>query len=292
VLRADPGGAARRTARSVEQRRIAVVPDRESTASLFGWCLPAARATAAFERVDAFARARRAGGDARTLDQLRADTFLDLLEGVGIGESAVHRRGVVEISVPWSTLARGLDHTSADGCDEAATLAGFGPVEAPVACDVVNAMVGRRDVAWRFRVNDSAGDLLATGSVATPRTTAGMAALARLIERTAVDTGGHTTPPVEADNRRRTAGPALTRWIRSRDGTCRAPGCRVPASVCDIDHTIDHAAGGLTAHDNLALLCRHHHRLKHQAGWQVAQPTPGQLTWTSPHGPRFTRRRD
>jgi hypothetical protein len=87
-------------------------------------------------------------------------------------------------------------------------------------------------------------------------------------------------------------GPALARWIRARDGTCRAPGCRVPASACDIDHTIDHASGGTTTHDNLALLCRHHHRLKHDGGWHVTQPEPGVLAWQSPHGTRFTRQRD
>ena len=280
VLRADPNGAARRTERSIEQRKLTMMPDRESTAGLIGTCLPAARAAAAFERVDAFARARHNGGDARTLDQLRADTFLDLLEGVDIGTSPVHRRGIVELSVPWSVLARGIGPTAPEPAggpnpvqanaqrgDEPATLAGFGPVEAPVARDIVAAMLGRHDVAWRFRVNGDAGELLAVGSL-------------RRVAR----------PPRETDPGRRSPGPALARWVRARDRACRAPGCRVPASVCDIDHTIDHAHGGKTTHDNLALLCRHHHRLKHEAGWQVTQPTPGVLTWTSRHGPSFTRR--
>jgi len=62
--------------------------------------------------------------------------------------------------------------------------------------------------------------------------------------------------------------------------------------VCDIDHTIDHAIGGPTSHHNLALLCRHHHRLKHEAGWHLTQPDPGTLIWTSPHGDTFTRTPD
>ncbi|HEU0240730.1 MAG TPA: HNH endonuclease, partial [Micromonosporaceae bacterium] len=107
VLRADPHGAAERTARTVAQRRVELVGDRESTAGLYALCLPAARAVAAFERVDAIARARHSAADGRTLDQLRADTLLDLLEGVGVGVSAVHRRGVVELTIPWSTLAGG-----------------------------------------------------------------------------------------------------------------------------------------------------------------------------------------
>ncbi len=35
---------------------------------------------------------------------------------------------------------------------------------------------------------------------------------------------------------------------------------------------------------NLGPLCRHHHRLKHEAGWKLEQPTPGTFTWTSPLG--------
>jgi hypothetical protein len=310
VLRADPDGAARRTARSVEQRRVAMVPDRESTASLFGSCLPAARATAAFERIDAFARARRAGGDTRTLEQLRADTFLDLLEGVDVGASPVHRRGVVELSVPWSVLARGIDPaapepvggsdriafdnaagvpTHSTDSDEPATLAGFGPAEAPTARANVNVMLGRRDIAWRFRVDGTAGELRALGVLPRPRHHQDLAGLLEHIRDAALATCG---APAEADPQRRTPGPALSRWIRARDRMCRAPGCRAPASACDIDHTVDYRSGGLTKHDNLALVCRHHHRLKHEAGWRVEQPTPGTLTWMSPHGHRFTRSRE
>jgi hypothetical protein len=36
------------------------------------------------------------------------------------------------------------------------------------------------------------------------------------------------------------------------------------------------------------VLCRHHHRLKHEAGWRVTQPTPGTLRWRSPHGDVYT----
>jgi hypothetical protein len=68
------------------------------------------------------------------------------------------------------------------------------------------------------------------------------------------------------------------------DATCRAPGCTAPARSCDIDHTTDHTDGGPTRHDNLGLLCRHHHRLKHEGGFQLHQPEPGHFPWTSPGG--------
>jgi hypothetical protein len=88
---------------------------------------------------------------------------------------------------------------------------------------------------------------------------------------------------------RRFPGNRLARWIVTRDRMCRAPGCRVPARAADIDHTIDHASNGPTSHDNLAVTCRHHHRLKHEGGWQVTQPTPGTLIWTSPGGRNYRR---
>jgi hypothetical protein len=70
----------------------------------------------------------------------------------------------------------------------------------------------------------------------------------------------------------------------ARDVTCRAPGCTAPARTADIDHTVDHADGGKTSHDNLGLQCRHHHRLKHEGGFRVEQPEPGTFVWISPTG--------
>jgi hypothetical protein len=37
----------------------------------------------------------------------------------------------------------------------------------------------------------------------------------------------------------------------------------------DQDHRVGHAAGGPTTAANLAVLCRHDHRLKHDAGWTL-----------------------
>ena len=103
VLKADPEGAADRTAKKLTERYLGMTPDDDGTASLYGVLLPAARASAAFERVDAFARGIKLTGDTRTLEQLRADTFLDLFEGVGIGANPLQRAGVIELVVPWDT---------------------------------------------------------------------------------------------------------------------------------------------------------------------------------------------
>jgi hypothetical protein len=80
---------------------------------------------------------------------------------------------------------------------------------------------------------------------------------------------------------------ALARHVRLRDGTCRFPGCAVPASECDLDHLVPFPAGP-TAASNLHALCRRHHGLKHEGGWQVT-PVQGQgLRWTSPQGAMAT----
>jgi hypothetical protein len=76
----------------------------------------------------------------------------------------------------------------------------------------------------------------------------------------------------------------LRRVLRLRDGTCRFPGCSRPAARSDIDHTDAWEAGGPTDLDNLAHLCRLHHRLKHQTLWAVRQEPGGVLVWTSPAG--------
>jgi hypothetical protein len=35
---------------------------------------------------------------------------------------------------------------------------------------------------------------------------------------------------------------------------------------------------------NLALLTRHHHRIKTFGGWQLTCESPGRYVWRSPHG--------
>lgn len=76
----------------------------------------------------------------------------------------------------------------------------------------------------------------------------------------------------------------MRRLLGARDQHCRFFGCRVSVYRCDVDHTVDAALGGSTATDNLALLCRGHHTLKHQTGWEVEQLGGGLMRWTSPTG--------
>jgi len=76
----------------------------------------------------------------------------------------------------------------------------------------------------------------------------------------------------------------LKLWLRIRDETCRFPGCGRSAVHSDIDHTVDWQHDGATRHDNLAHLCRAHHRLKHNTAWRVNHAGGGALEWRAPSG--------
>ena len=79
---------------------------------------------------------------------------------------------------------------------------------------------------------------------------------------------------------------ALRRSVEARSPTCVFPGCRIPATECDLDHTVDHARGGPTTEKNLEPLCRHDHTVKHKGRWKLER-TPQGYTWTSRLGHKY-----
>ncbi len=103
------------------------------------------------------------------------------------------------------------------------------------------------------------------------------------------------------DTRRYRPPPGMDDYVRSRDLTCTAPGCRIPATRCDLDHVIaydhthpgHHGGPGRTHPNNLRPCCRRHHRLKTHTSWQchtTHDPHDGatpSIVWTSPSGHRW-----
>ncbi len=70
-----------------------------------------------------------------------------------------------------------------------------------------------------------------------------------------------------------------------RDHTCVFPWCTRPARTADIDHVVPWdtgPGGGATATDNLAPLCRRHHRLKTHATWRYTVLTPAPTCGPAP----------
>ncbi len=73
-----------------------------------------------------------------------------------------------------------------------------------------------------------------------------------------------------------------------RDHTCVFPWCTRPARATDRDHIIPWPRGSTTT-DNIAPLCRRHHRLKTHTTWTYTALDPGTYLWSSPHGYQFLR---
>jgi hypothetical protein len=139
--------------------------------------------------------------------------------------------------------------TLTDLADNPGELAGFGPVIADVARKIAN------DSGNKLRVivcDDTTGE---PTHVVTP-----------------------TRQPTAQQRRR----------VLVRNTTCVFPGCRMPARQCDIDHTVSVADGGETCDCNLAPLCRHDHRIKHQHGWTYRKLPDGTPQWTTQLGHTYT----
>jgi len=82
--------------------------------------------------------------------------------------------------------------------------------------------------------------------------------------------------------------------VHLRDRTCVFPWCQRPARRCDLDHVIPYdpdGPPGQTCTDNLACLCRLHHRMKTHGGWSYAMIQPGAFLWRSPLGYTYLRDR-
>jgi hypothetical protein len=166
------------------------------------------------------------------------------------------RRGVVELLVPLTTLLRLTDLPG--------ELQGFGPVVADIARQVAEQST---DAQWRFSVYNRLGELVQHGIT--------------------------TARPIRdqpAGGRRPTA--EVAAFVRARNRTCVAPGCRRPSRGCDLDHTVDWVRGGETATGNLGPQCRLHHRFKHTSGADVVQSAPGYFGWTTPRGLQYVTRPD
>ncbi len=81
----------------------------------------------------------------------------------------------------------------------------------------------------------------------------------------------------------RTVPPAMRRALQQRDKSCRFPGCSCSRFV-DAHHIHHWADGGETNMNNLLLLCRTHHRLVHEGGFQLIKLTGGGFQFINPQG--------
>lgn len=139
-MQVAPNAARRRYENGLSGRRVESFPNDDGTVDLVGRQLPVDRVAAIVRRVNDLAR-RLKGNDARTLDQIRSDVLMDLLEGRDHGTRG--GQAGVEIRVDLATLL-GLD-------EEPGEIPGWGPVIADVARRLVDDQPGAR---WCVVVTD------------------------------------------------------------------------------------------------------------------------------------------
>jgi hypothetical protein len=136
-VQADPDDAHSRYREAVDGRRVVVEPSVDGTAHLYGLDLPPERAEAAMRRIADLAQGLKTRDEVRTLDQIRADIFLDLLDGKHYAQGS--RRGTVDIHVDLTTLTR--------LAEDPGELAGYGPVIADIARQVAE---NQPQAEWRW----------------------------------------------------------------------------------------------------------------------------------------------
>ncbi|NEE01818.1 HNH endonuclease signature motif containing protein [Phytoactinopolyspora halotolerans] len=203
------------------------------------------------------------------------------------------RGGILELHVTISMLARlaTLIHTTTDGqaADEPAhaqipvqECARWAAVITDLARQHTTATAGETTTATAgetttgTQTGSSNGSDTETGSGTGTETSSGNGS----------EMGSGAGPGV----RRRRAGAGLRRHIQIRDRCCTHPTCRMPAVRADQDHEHEFCLGGLTVAGNLACLCRHDHRLRHDGGWKAHRPDTGTTIWHSPLGHRYVNR--
>lgn len=248
AARLRAGGFEDRHASARAFRRVTITELDDGMSELIH-VMPSVYAAAVFDRLTRQAKAVSAAGDPRSRDELRSDIALDLLL---TGEPDCGEVG-----------GDAAPHSAAHG------------IRAEVSIVIpALALLGR---------DDAPATLAGRGPIDLD-TACGLAANAPEMIR--VLTHPVSGAVVSSDSYRPTA--SLRRYLEARDRYCRFPSCHRDARYCDLDHTLAWEHGGTTVPENLALLCRGHHTLKHHGHWRVKQVTPGVLEWISPLGRTVT----
>ncbi|GAA2173069.1 HNH endonuclease signature motif containing protein [Arthrobacter parietis] len=282
-----PESIIERKARGVKDRRVAVEPEQDGMAWLSAY-LPAEQAQGIFNRVDAAARSLQGPEEARTLSQLRADVFADVLTHTCTGDpkKGTGFRGVgatVFVTVPVMTLLghkrtnwQDLSGARGSDFDESAAV--------DLSADGVEAVVRGLESAAPDLEGCENGYLDGYGPI-DPETARNLAAHAPSFTRILVHP---ETGAVLSVGRDRYRPPKhLQDWVRIKNPTCIHSGCNRSSWSCEIDHLIPWAHGGQTSLTNLGPRCKRHHMMKTEGLWSVAQDDSGTLNVTSLGGETY-----
>ena len=299
LMKHDAGASERRRKAAERAANVTVRRAADGMAE-FRAFLPAPQAAAMERAVDTYARMAKDAGDPRGLGPLRAEVLADLVLRPW-DDSRPPVTAVLSVIAPLQTLSR-------PPCDHPAGMVPPWPGQSvepgevngmPITAEQLRSLLAQLDAVGPCGLQvPTAGSLhvdLVEDSTGALRATATRPELERLARRGCAehpsgDCGCAVLDRPPAVDRYRPA-PAQYRFVRTRDRTCRHPGCRSRAVWADLDHVVAHAEGGATDCANLCCLCRRHHRLKtHAPGWRFTMCPDGVLSVTTPSGVTRTTR--
>jgi hypothetical protein len=272
LIKADPAAADRRRKKAERDADVTVRGLGDGMGEVRA-TMPLPEAVETRAQADAHARALKKAGDERPLGQLRSAVLHGLVTRPGQERPAVSAH--LEVVASLGTLECAAAGAPGEGRDS--VLVDGEPVTAAVARELLErldalcpgGLQAPTDGMMSLSITDQDGRLIA--------------AVTRRELEAAVRRGEGLGPPPEVDRYEPT--PAQRRFGRTRDRTCRHPGCGNRAGWADLDHVVAHADGGETDCANLCCLCRRHHRLKtHARGWRYVMTPDGVLTVTTPSG--------
>ena len=159
-----PDNAREKYRQGLEERRVVSDANPDGTANLSGLQLSPADTQAVMRKINRLSHQVKATGDPRSIDQIRADIFLDLLKGRD--QQTGTSRAVVDIQVDLTTLLQ-LDEKPGE-------LPGWGPVIADISRQVVDE---QHEAEWRYTITDESGVVSSGTTRRRPR-----AGLKRLVQ--------------------------------------------------------------------------------------------------------------
>jgi hypothetical protein len=272
LIRADPAAADRRRTKAERDADVTVRGLGDGMGELRAR-MPLPDAVETRAQVDAHARALKQAGDQRPIGQLRSAVLHGLVTRSWEDRPAVSAH--VEVVAALDTLESAA--AGAPGAGTEPVLIDGQPVTAALARDFLE----RLDALCPGGLQAPTGGTLMLSIIDEHGRL--LAAVTRRELECAVRRGeGLGAPPAVG---RYEPTPAQRRFARTRDRSCRHPGCGNRAGWADLDHVVPHAEGGATDCVNLCCLCRRHHRLKtHARGWRYVMTPDGVLTVTTPTG--------
>ena len=238
----DPHAALKRSRKAEGERHVSLRPAPDTMTWLTA-LLPVAQGVSVYAALSRTADEARAAGDERSRGQVMADALVTGLTTPASTEPA--EPAPVPGPVPVAVNLTVSDATLLGGGHAPGWIAGYGPVPAGIARDLVATALAEAHATLRRLYTTSAGSLVAM------------------------------------DSRSRTFPAALGVFIDLRDQSCRTPWCDAP--IRHRDHVVPDHEGGPTSGGNGQGLCEACNQAKEAPGFAAAAGD-GVVTTTTPTG--------